>query len=95
MGEVRIIVRVKPGSSRARVGGSYGGDGQLVVSVNARPIDGAANEAVLRALAEALGVHTSQVTLLSGATARSKVVAISAPDQDEAALRARGRALLG
>ncbi|MFM8155602.1 MAG: DUF167 domain-containing protein, partial [Actinomycetes bacterium] len=45
MAEVRLSVRVKPGSSRARVGGSH--DGALVVAVHAQPVDGAANESVI------------------------------------------------
>jgi uncharacterized protein len=85
MAEVRIAVRVKPGSSRARVGGSYG-DGELVVAVNAPPVDGAANEAVLRAVSDALGLRMRQVRLVSGQTTRSKVLALDVADGDEATI---------
>jgi uncharacterized protein len=87
MGVLRIGVRVKPGSSRAKVGGTYGVDGALVVAVNARPVDGAATEAVLAAIADALRVSRRHVSLVSGATSRSKVVAVEVPDDDEARLR--------
>ena len=94
MGTLRISVRVRPGSSRPRVGGSHGEARELVVAVSAPPVDGAANEAVLRAVAESLGVRPRQVVLVSGHTARSKVVSIDVPDEDEAAVRARIEALL-
>lgn len=87
MAEVRIAVRVKPGASRARVGGTYGEDA-LVIAVNAPPVDGAANEAVVAALAEALGVRPRMVRLVSGQSARTKVLAVEAGD-DTAAVLAR------
>lgn len=95
MGEVRITVRVKPGSSQTRVGGSYGGDRQLVVCVSEPPVHGAANEAVLRAVADALGVRHRHVSLISRTTARSKVIAVSVAGPEEAALRERLIELLG
>ena len=79
-----VAVRVRPGASRTRVGGSYGeGEGaRLVVAVSARAVDGAATAAVLRAVAEALDVRPHQVTLLRGATSRDKVLAVASPPAD-------------
>ena len=91
--EVRIAVRVRPGSSRTRVGGTYGDD-ELVVAVNAPPVEGAANEAVLKAVAEALDVRPRQVRLVSGHTARSKVLAVEAADDEVAAITDRVLELL-
>ena len=65
-------MRVRPGASRTVVGGSH--DGALVVRVGARAVDGQATEAALAALAKALGVRRRSVTLVSGATSRTKVV---------------------
>lgn len=94
MAEVRIAVRVKPGSSRTQVGGAYA-DGQLIVTVNAPPVEGAANDAVLRAVADALGLRPRQVRLVSGSSARSKVLAITPDDAaEEAAVADRMRELL-
>jgi len=73
---VRVTVRVKPGSSRPGVGGSH--DGLLVVAVRARAVDGKATEAALVALAAAFGVPRGQVRLVSGASARVKVIEVDA-----------------
>jgi hypothetical protein len=83
-GTLRIAIRVKPGSSRTSVGGTYpggayGGDGALIVAVTERAVDGKATEAALRALAEALGVPRRALTLVAGATGRDKLVAVKTP----------------
>lgn len=88
---MRVTIRVKPGSSRSRVGGTFGED-QLVVAVPARAVDGAATEAALLAVAGALDVHRRDITLVTGATARTKVVDIST--DDPAALASRLDVLL-
>ncbi|MFM9134794.1 MAG: DUF167 domain-containing protein [bacterium] len=67
-------VRVKPGASRTRVGGSYGQPPALVVAVTEPAIDGRANDAVLRALARAVGVRPTGVELATGHTSRTKAV---------------------
>ena len=94
MPEVRITIRVKPGSSRIRVGGTYGSDGALVVAVNAPPVDGRANDAVCAAVADALDVRTRNVELVSGHTSRTKVLAITCDDDAVDDLRLRLTALL-
>lgn len=89
---LRIPIRVKPGASRARVGGAHGD--RLVVAVNAPPVDGAATEAALAAVADALGVRRRDVHLVSGVTSRDKVVEIEAEDDAVVRLRERLAALL-
>lgn len=74
----RIAIRVRPGASRARVGGAYGS--RLLVAVTARAVDGAATEAALRALAKALGLRRRDMRLVTGATSRDKVVDVDVPD---------------
>ncbi|MBS2537761.1 DUF167 domain-containing protein [Catenulispora sp. NF23] len=92
MEEVRIPIRVKPGSSRTRVGGRYG-QTSLIVSVSAKAIDGAATEAALRAVAEALGMPRRAVLLTTGASSRDKVLGVSSEDPDT--VRELVRDLLG
>ena len=60
---------------RTAVGGTR--DGALVVRVTAPPVEGAANEAVIRAIAEALAVAPRDVAIERGGAGRHKVV--SAP----------------
>jgi uncharacterized protein (TIGR00251 family) len=87
---VRVAIRVKPGSARPSVGGRHGD--AIVVAVSERAVDGKATEAALRAVAGAFGVRRRDVTLVTGATSRDKVVEIDGtPD----VLSARREALLG
>ena len=72
---VRINIRVRPGASRTRVGGEH--DGALVVRVGALASDGRATDAALAAVADAFGVRRSAVTLVLGATSRSKIIQIA------------------
>jgi len=78
---VRVAIRVRPGAGRTVVGGSH--DGALVVRVRERAVDGRATAAALAALADALGLHTRDVGLVSGRTSRTKIVEIP----DAAAVR--------
>jgi uncharacterized protein (TIGR00251 family) len=68
-----ITVRVHPRASRAKT--SWNGE-QLEVWITAPPVGGAANTAVLKALAAYLGVPPSMVTLKSGARSRTKVLEV-------------------
>ena len=77
-GVVRITVRVRPGSARPGVGGKY--DGALVVRVSERAVDGRATAAALAAVAAAFGVHRHAVTLVAGASSRTKVVDVAGAD---------------
>ncbi len=91
---MRVPVRTRPGASRTSVGGRYG-TGEppvLVVAVTAPAVDGRATEAVLRAVADAFGVHRRDVRLVSGSTARTKVVEV---DVDDPTGRERLRRFLG
>ena len=49
---------------------------QLKVAVQAPPVDGKANEALLKWLADTLGLKRNQVSLVSGQTSRDKRVSV-------------------
>lgn len=72
--EGRLALRVTPG---ARSEGIEIAEGRLMVKVRAKPQDGAANEAALAMLAQALGVATSRLRMLRGATSRDKLVQLT------------------
>lgn len=69
----QIAVRVTPRAARNRI--SQEG-GQIRVYVTTVPEDGKANAAVQKALAKALGVAKSRLTLIRGQTARDKTFMI-------------------
>jgi uncharacterized protein (TIGR00251 family) len=57
------------------------------VRLTAPPVDGAANEALVRFLASRLDVPRSALTLVSGQTGRSKVVRVHGISAEEACRR--------
>jgi len=65
---------VQPRASKNEVAGLH--DGCLKLRITAPPVEGAANEAVVRLVAEALGVPRRQVRLVSGTTGRRKILEI-------------------
>jgi hypothetical protein len=74
-----IAIRVTPRSARPGIGGwREGADGreELEVRVAEAPADGAANAAVVKLIAKALGVSRSEVAIISGHAGRHKRVAI-------------------
>ena len=89
--EVRFLVRLTPRAGRDEVDGVT--DGELRCRVAAAPSDRAANAALIRLLARELGLAPSSLRLVSGATARRKLVAI--PATERARLVARWPGLLG
>jgi uncharacterized protein (TIGR00251 family) len=72
---MRISVRLTPRASSDSIEG-FDATGILKVRVTAAPADGAANEALTKLLAKALGVPVRDVSLVSGATNRNKVFEI-------------------
>lgn len=69
-----LEVWVQPRASRDEVAGFH--DGALRVRLTAPPVDGQANDALVRFLAKQLGVARSAVTLVRGQTARRKTLRI-------------------
>ena len=71
---VRFMVRVQPRAGRDGVDGVHAG--ALKVRLNAPPVDGAANEALIAFVAERLGVPKAAVRIVTGATARAKLIEV-------------------
>ena len=67
-----FAVRVVPRASRSSVVGEH--DGVLRVRIAAPPVDGAANEELLRVLARALDLPARDVEITSGHTSKVKQI---------------------
>lgn len=80
---MRITLWVRPGAARTEVGGERAG--ALIVRVTARAVDGRATEAALAAVARAFGVRRRAVTLITGASSRTKVVDVDGAGEGELA----------
>jgi len=71
---VRLSVRIVPRASRDVVVGMR--SGALLVRVTAAPVDGAANEALLRLLARRLHLGKGAFKILTGKTSKLKVIEV-------------------
>jgi uncharacterized protein (TIGR00251 family) len=74
-GGVTLAVRAQPGAKKTVIVGVHGegAAAQLKVAVQAPPVDGRANLALVEFLAEIFGVTQSKVEIVSGELSRSKV----------------------
>jgi uncharacterized protein (TIGR00251 family) len=72
---VTLAVRAQPGARKTAITGLYGeGEAaQLKVAVQAPPIEGRANEALIAWFADFFSLSRTSVVLISGETSRSKV----------------------
>ena len=73
---ISIRIRVIPRARRTELAGVR--SGELLVRLNAPPVDGAANEELVTFLAALLGVPRRSVTVVSGARSRHKRVRVEA-----------------
>ncbi|MDO8298616.1 DUF167 domain-containing protein [Lacisediminimonas sp.] len=73
-GLVRLSVQVVPNARKSEVAGEI--DGVLRIRLQAQPIEGRANEELVRLLAKLLGVSKSSVQVVQGLSARRKVIEI-------------------
>lgn len=71
---MKIIVKAKPNSKEDKI--EKIDDHSYIVSVNAPPIGGKANAAIVKLLADYFDISPSMVEIVSGYTARTKVVEI-------------------
>lgn len=84
-GHVRLAVRLTPNGGRDAVDGleaDANGDTRLKMRVSAVPEKGKANKAMITTLAKTLGLPKSALELLSGDTARQKILRIDGDPQD-------------
>lgn len=77
-GTVLIRLHVQPKASKTRIAGIH--DGCLKLAIAAPPVDGRANQEVVKFLADLLEIPSRDVTLKSGAQGRRKLVVIDGLD---------------
>ena len=87
-----LEIRVRPNSSRNKVGGSIGEPPRLVVAVQAPAVDGKANQAVIKELASAFNIRARDFTIVFGELNRDKRLLV---DGNEKTLQARLEELIG
>jgi len=79
---VTLTVRIQPRASKNEAVRLE--NGGLKIRLTAPPVDGAANEALVKFLADQFSVSKSQVEIVSGHTSRDKVVRISGVGAEDA-----------
>ncbi len=79
-GAVTFAVRVQPRAKRDRIVGVH--DGALKIALTAPPVEGAANEALVKLVAGALGVSRRDVTILHGDSSRQKSLRVAGTTAD-------------
>ena len=74
-GAITFAVRVVPRASKTEAAGEH--DGALRVRVAAPPVEGAANDALIKFLSKEFGVPARDVEIKSGHASKTKVVRVS------------------
>ncbi len=81
---VTLTLHIQPGAKRSELAGLHGE--ALKIRLAAPPVEGRANEALLKFIAELFGVPVRQVELKQGGQSRHKVVAVSGSKVDPESL---------
>lgn len=84
-GGVELRLHIQPRASRTELAGVHGDAVKLRLA--APPVDGEANEELVRFLAKVLGVPKRAITIVAGGTGRRKRVRVEGVDAAEAAER--------
>lgn len=79
-GGVRVTIRVQPRASRNEIAGVHGD--ALKVRITAPPVEGAANEALVELLATTFGIPARAITIVAGASSRTKIVELVGVTED-------------
>lgn len=79
-GRITLTLHIQPGAKKTEFAGLHGD--ALKIRLAAPPVDGKANEALVRFLADVLDLPKSAVTLKSGQTSRRKVLEVTGSDPE-------------
>jgi uncharacterized protein (TIGR00251 family) len=81
-GKITLTLHIQPGAKKSEIAGLYGD--ALKIRLAAPPVDGKANAALIRFVADRLGLANASVRLKSGQTSRRKVLEVDTPPADAA-----------
>ena len=87
--QARIVVRVQPNASQNQIAGFK--DGVLYLRVAAPPVEGKANQELIRFLSGILEVSKSDITIEKGMTGKRKIVRITGLTQGQVVERTKER----
>ncbi|MGE4317402.1 MAG: DUF167 domain-containing protein [Deferribacterales bacterium] len=76
---MKLSIYVQPGAKKTELQGLH--DGRPKVRISAPPVDGAANEELVRFVSKLLKISKSSVNLISGHTSRLKTLEIDMDEQ--------------
>jgi len=82
-GRITLTLHIQPGAKKTEFSGLHGD--ALKIRLAAPPVDGKANEALIRFVADSLGLAKSNVNLKSGHASRRKVLEIQGATQEAVA----------
>ncbi|HEX8265181.1 MAG TPA: DUF167 domain-containing protein [Pyrinomonadaceae bacterium] len=80
-GAIVFTVRVVPRASKSEIVGAY--DSLLKIRLAAPPVEGAANEELIKTLAKYFDVSKSAVEIVSGATAKTKQIRVTGANAEK------------
>ncbi|NDJ10247.1 MAG: DUF167 domain-containing protein [Acidobacteriia bacterium] len=78
--KTRLALKINAGAKRTQFAGRHGDAWKLRVA--APPVDGKANAAILKFIAQIAGVRASEITIISGQTSSTKLLEIEGIDAD-------------
>ena len=78
-GRITLTLHIQPGAKKTEFAGLHGD--ALKIRLAAPPVDGKANEALLKFIADKLGMAKTGVILKSGSTSRRKVLEVKGVDR--------------
>ena len=82
-GRITLTLHIQPGAKKTEFAGRHGD--ALKIRLAAPPVDGKANEALIKFVAETLKLPKSAVSLKSGQSSRSKVLEVIGADAAQVA----------
>ena len=80
-GGVQFKIKVQPRACKNEIAGLQ--EDALKIRITAPPVEGEANEACIRFIAQKLGIATSRVSIVSGHTGRNKMVLVEGVNKEQ------------